>query len=394
MTRASSSASSVDSFGGCVGLEELRGALETSYDTINKKRTNTYSQQEILLFLNDESFFPLVRQIISEIQYLEEGKTSPKSDVKQKEALLSFIQSRGYLLPRESLSSLGTSEEDFSLKRLLLYNLLADLQTCRLLAKKRIRRDLAFASLAGPGEGEGNERRSHAVEDQAKEKSQQALEMIKKISNTLGVYTEKEGCCDTFRDAVQLDLLSKALEKNGRSHPLPQSKEALVPAPPPSSTSGDKLLSIVERLDAEYLLRRRVMLRRLDVTVQAFLWSRKAQENDRAVATVLQDMRSWRDRLLNRHINLYDVFAIKKSLFTTRLSLPISRSTMCDEEEGRDTCPSSSSSRSPLAIKNLIIGPVPDRGGIPEGYSMHQVRQDVLRANEYMRSKDSSSSSS
>lgn len=89
-----------------------------------------------------------------------------------------------------------------------------------------------------------------------------------------------------------------------RAKTIPRNGEALIPAPPPSSLSlpfgdkkekdnragvdasatpslGEKLRSIVDRLDKEYLLRRRVMLRRLDVTIQAFLWSKKAQVKPR-----------------------------------------------------------------------------------------------------------------
>ncbi|PFH38783.1 hypothetical protein BESB_011250 [Besnoitia besnoiti] len=344
-----------------VSIEELHSSLAACYETINNRPTTGCSQQEVLLLLQDNCFFPVVEQIWREIELLE-GRSLKGHEQEQ---LVDFIRSRGYLLPE------GVTPEalrDFAFKRVLLYNLLIDIQTCRLLAKKRLTTRLSFPSAALLGG-------VRTPEADAAERAQASLEAVKAIARAAEVPADS---CASLHEAVQKGVLPQASQKL-RGRAVEPSSQALVPALPAEALPDGALLkdiaTITKVLDRGYQLRRRVMLGRLDVTIQAFLWSKKAAENEAAIATLLQGMMGWREALLNKHVNVYDVFAVDKSLLTSRLSLPISRT--------------ADPSKAVLPIKTLIIGPVPDRGGIPEGYTMQQIRSDVRRANESMRQRDS-----
>ncbi|CBZ49519.1 conserved hypothetical protein [Neospora caninum Liverpool] len=342
-----------------VGIDELQDSLAACYETINNRPTSGCSQQEVLLLLQDIFYFPVVEQILREIELLEGRSLDEYGD----KDFIAIVNSRGYHLP-ESLTREALS--NFAFRRVILYNLLVDLQTCRLVAKKRLAAGLAFPSAALFG---GVSTPEAAAAGQA----QESLQAIKTICRAVGVSADS---CSSLHEAVKKDVFSLAARKiTGR--PALASSDALVP-PLPVDVRGDsplltELKSITDVLDQEYRLRRRVMLRRLDVTIQAFLWSKKADENEAAIAALLQGMMAWREDLLNKHVNVYDVFAVDRSLLTSRMALPISRS---------------EPSKPVLSIKTSIIGPVPDRGGIPEGYSMKQIQNDVRRANESMRQKD------
>lgn len=126
------------------------------------------------------------------------------------------------LLPRDpadpssssflSFSNIGRPRNFLPLVLLCADCLLADLQTSRLIARKRASTDLSFACASLSGEGEGCGGGSQAGEVEAKEKSLEAVEVIKKISSAYGLDTAGDSC-RTLDDAVRLSLLSKALEK-------------------------------------------------------------------------------------------------------------------------------------------------------------------------------------
>nr|PIL97678.1 hypothetical protein TGCOUG_293230 [Toxoplasma gondii COUG] len=348
----------MDSLRPPVGVDELQSSLVACYERINGRRTSEYSQQEVLLLLQDCCYFSVVEQILREVALLEGGCVD---DFDAKD-FIAFVRSRGYRLPelltREALA-------DFALKRILLYNLLADLQSCRLVAKKRLSAALSVPSAANFGS-------VCTPEAEAAEQAHASLEAIKTICGSVGLSTD----FSSLHEAVQKGHFAQAARKIAEG-PVPASAHALVPALPVNDADRSSLLKNLELithvLEKEYLLRRRAMLRRLDVTVQAFLWSKRAADHEAAIAALLQGMMTWREKHLNKNVNLFDVFAVEKDLLTARLSRPVS---------------SAEPAKPVLSIKTLIIGPVPDRGGIPDGYSMQQVQSDVRRANEWMRHKD------
>lgn len=104
------------------------------------------------------------------------------------------------------------------------------------------------------------------------------------------------------------------------------------------------ILDINDVLNEEYKVRREMLLKRLDVTIQSFKWSDKAKSNDNQIAAVYQPIR----RLLNSKTNVGvpEILSARDDL--TRLQKVTSG-------EARE--------RSKCAINKVLIGKVPDRGG-------------------------------
>eukprot|EP01102_Stenamoeba_stenopodia_P001711 TRINITY_DN11560_c0_g1_i1.p1 TRINITY_DN11560_c0_g1~~TRINITY_DN11560_c0_g1_i1.p1 ORF type:complete len:321 (+),score=95.51 TRINITY_DN11560_c0_g1_i1:129-1091(+) len=128
-----------------------------------------------------------------------------------------------------------------------------------------------------------------------------------------------------------------------------------------------------ESFAAEYLSRRDVLLKRLNVTLQSFLWSDKGKENETEIRKVVdkkleQLSKSW-------VYSSYDVFAAEKDLFNV----------------GCSTANIKSNSDTTTSIKNIVIGAVPDRGGRP---NERRGKAQTFKSRADSSSSESSSSTS
>jgi uncharacterized membrane protein YgcG len=105
------------------------------------------------------------------------------------------------------------------------------------------------------------------------------------------------------------------------------------------------LESLNEALYQDFLLRRRMLMKRLDVTIESFLWGEKAQGKEGEIVAAIKAQRD----------NLSEV-PTKYSVLGDSVSAPIS---LLQEMSKKvtDTCGQKS------IIKSVIIGAVPDRGG-------------------------------
>lgn len=97
---------------------------------------------------------------------------------------------------------------------------------------------------------------------------------------------------------------------------------------------------------ADFLLRRQMLMKRLDVTIQSFLWGEKAQGKEGEVVAAIQAQR----RHLTEEPCVYSV--------DDALHAPIS---LLHEHSKRVTDQSSRGKKS--LVKTVIIGHIPDRGG-------------------------------
>jgi len=101
-------------------------------------------------------------------------------------------------------------------------------------------------------------------------------------------------------------------------------------------------------LKEEYKGRQEVLLKRLDVTLQTFLWSEKAKENKSDMKATIE---SWRQRIMTRgapNFTVFDVVAAQDDLLQIRKTSYKPPSLLSKTEE---------------TLKKIVIGDVPDRGG-------------------------------
>jgi len=85
-----------------------------------------------------------------------------------------------------------------------------------------------------------------------------------------------------------------------------------------------------------------MLIRRLDVTLQSFMWAEKAKENEMEIRRAIVSMRQQLQKYFG--IELFDVYTASKDLIltSTKVSNPLASN-----------------------LKQIKIGNVPDRGGRP-----------------------------
>lgn len=104
------------------------------------------------------------------------------------------------------------------------------------------------------------------------------------------------------------------------------------------------LLSINESLDKEYQTRREMLIKRMDVTVQSFMWSDRAKQKEKQIRNFYE---SPSKKLTARtNIGIPQILAARDSLLRIQ-------KTSSGEARERTKC----------AINKVRIGQVPDRGG-------------------------------
>lgn len=103
---------------------------------------------------------------------------------------------------------------------------------------------------------------------------------------------------------------------------------------------------INEELHKEYYLRREMLLKRLDVTIQSFKWSDKAKKKEDQIANVFMP---------SRKLMSVDPKVVLADLLGAREDLAIIEKTSSASVRKNTQC----------AINKVMIGKVPDRGGRP-----------------------------
>ncbi|KAM0726467.1 Protein FAM98A [Formica fusca] len=113
-----------------------------------------------------------------------------------------------------------------------------------------------------------------------------------------------------------------------------------------SAKQWDKLSKLQEEMHKEYTIRREMLLKRLDVTVQSFLWSDRIKLQEKAVNTRYEERRK---TLKNEpKVTMVDLLAARDDLAVIEK--------MSNASVRKNT-------RS--KVNSVIIGAVPDRGGRP-----------------------------
>ncbi|CAL1575976.1 unnamed protein product [Knipowitschia caucasica] len=113
-----------------------------------------------------------------------------------------------------------------------------------------------------------------------------------------------------------------------------------------SSEQWDRVSEVNQALSSEYECRRRMLIKRLDVTIQSFGWSDRAKMMVDHMARVYQPLRH----------------SLRARSSVDVASLLAAREDLCHMEK---TCSGSSRQNTSCAVNKVLMGRVPDRGGRP-----------------------------
>eukprot|EP00427_Karlodinium_veneficum_P049264 CAMPEP_0169234766 /NCGR_PEP_ID=MMETSP1016-20121227/28350_1 /TAXON_ID=342587 /ORGANISM="Karlodinium micrum, Strain CCMP2283" /LENGTH=671 /DNA_ID=CAMNT_0009314249 /DNA_START=39 /DNA_END=2052 /DNA_ORIENTATION=+ len=339
--------------------QELFDAFSACYSKVNGRDVESLQPHEMIMLCNDACFCDLIEKIREEIEQLSGEKTDEISDIN---GVIDLAQARGLHMDMGASDLKELLVEPIH-RTTLLGELLADLQASRLSARRIYVSELSLVL-------------TDEAEKQARpliEEMGQAFD-IKVGGGKGGAYAGKGGKGGKSRSGGDGDATVQALEQIAEAvaadTKLCESwpEHLLYPECNWSPTQESAINKIIDVFNKEYSTRKKVLTRRLDVTIQAFLWSPMADKNmvqmSQAIATVME----WRDRLSAASIGLWNLLSADWA--------------SCGDR-GKVT---SESLASPVKI--IVIGAVPDRGGVPEGYTVEDITKDVVKANVSLQAKD------
>lgn len=335
--------------------QELFDAFSACYEKVNARSVDTFQPHEMIMLCNDACFFDLVEHIRTEIEALSGEATEP---VAGPAGVVALALARDFHLEGDNTVE---AFKDPVLRTEFLGELLADLQACRLTAGKVCVTELTL---------------------EFTNKADEASVLVNKLAAAMGIRAapskggaysgkgakaggkgkangnEQAQVLEEVADAVAADA---ALRDTRLEHLLYPTWEV---SPQQEKTIG----SLIDTFNGEYTTRRKVLTRRLDVTIQAFLWSPKADQYMEQFSQAIAAVMDWRDKLSAAHIGRWNIFA-------------------ADMNSCMDSKVSSVNAIKSV-VKNIIIGAVPDRGGVPEGYTVEDISKDIVKANIALTAKD------
>lgn len=310
---------------------EVLRVLQCCYTELGDSRaTNTLQPHEVLMLTSDICFYDIAHQIACEIAELD-GEPPPTFG---KNGLLAFIKPRELVWPNDDIT--GKDLDEGGKRVRILYALLSELQTSRLIAGKIL----------------------HRVLD-----ANVAVQVVRDSEKAL--HAAAQACGVKAGQGVAGSVILGEIA--GRSH-RDDVSHLLIPTWKNLSADADLLKQVIGVLNKEYGDRRKVLCRRLDVTIQAFQKSPKAEYATAEIGAVIASVMNWRDQALESVVTVYDLLAADPSLL------------IMDRISSKYKCASH--------IKSVVIGAVPDRGGVPEGYTMDALAKDVVKANLALKTKD------
>eukprot|EP00439_Symbiodinium_sp_Y106_P027280 s3251_g3.t1 len=336
--------------------QELYDAFSACFKTVNGRSVETWQPHETIMLCNDTTFFDLTDALRTEIATLT-GESLP--EVTDVSSVASLARSRELYLEGD-LTTENLAEVVFRTQ--LLGELLADLQACRLIAKKFCCTDLRLE-----------------LSDKA---TSEAKDVIEEIAKEFGfvAYAARRGGKGAYKgkgsaqaepadEKVQaLDEIAGKIEADA-SLSSKRCDRLLYPYWNLTPDQEKSVHQIMEVFNQEYSVRRKVLTRRLDVTIQAFLWSPKADSYMEQISQAISAVMDWRDHLSSASIGSWHMLAT-------------------DEKTVQEPPKISSITALKSVVKTIIIGAVPDRGGVPEGYTVEDIAKDIVKANVALTKKD------
>lgn len=324
----------------------------------------THQSSDVAYLLSDAVIWPLIRRVAAEMHALEsgagEGEEGPWAAAwaaapRGEESAWAYAEERGYVLPKDPAAT------DDEWRRALLGEATSDLLSVRLVTGRAYFDLKAFAK--PPGE--------EATAEDAMEPEDLDAAAVVSVTRSGGQGVARLGkrLVDKICDTASAGAASEAspAKRLADAHEAVLAKaKAAGDAQVTSLKGGWSLLQemgvreVAKDLRLEYTSRRKILLRRLDVTIESLCAGKSAgggAQGQRVVADCLAEMwASWR-----RGADLAPPLSEWSALMATPAVL---RRSVTARVAGPGSNVKSS-------VKSMIMGAVPDRGGIPEGYKPH-----------------------
>eukprot|EP00408_Alexandrium_pacificum_P065019 CAMPEP_0171159136 /NCGR_PEP_ID=MMETSP0790-20130122/2883_1 /TAXON_ID=2925 /ORGANISM="Alexandrium catenella, Strain OF101" /LENGTH=393 /DNA_ID=CAMNT_0011623623 /DNA_START=53 /DNA_END=1231 /DNA_ORIENTATION=+ len=336
--------------------QELFDAFSACYRKVNGRNVDTWQPHEMICLCSDACFCDLIEHIREEIELLSGEKTEPTADLA---GVMALCQARKLHVDGDLTAE---TLVDPLFRTQILGEFLVDLQCCRLKAKKACKAELTLE-----------------LSDRA---NQESKPLIEDLAQALGIKAGGRGGKGAYKGkgkasapAAPGDEKAQALEQIADAvaadaelcQSLPEG--LLYPEWSLTPKQEESVTKMIEAFNREYTTRRKVLTRRLDVTIQAFLWSPKADEYMEQMSQAIAAIMDWRDHLGSASIGRWHVLAVDQAALS-------------------DPGKVSSIHALKSVVKTIIIGAVPDRGGVPEGYTVEDIAKDIVKANVALRAKD------
>ncbi|KAF8820637.1 hypothetical protein IE077_002981 [Cardiosporidium cionae] len=355
-------------------LQQLHDLLVDCFDYINDRPCVLLQPYETLVLLLEEYFYGFIQLILQEIFSLDgevsirekedhlavdkAASSSHSKEIQLKVSVVNSLRSRDYYL---SFELTAESLQDFNYRLEVFYEILFDLMACRLSTGKKLQNRLAF---------------SFSREDYLSGFYKVIKNIHDQVSPSSLSYSEKEETQRTEKNIPTEEALIQQLKtltlifKDPHYTPPPLPSHWIFQDFPKFPPHLEALMAIITQLNREYALRQSLLLRRFDISIQCFLQSSLAKANESLLYDVLISLVKWKCKQYSHGIYVWDICTADTSLFNfERISSKFSVAS---------------------AVKKVTIGELKNRGGIPEGYSMKDVRNDVRKAN-FSLSKNSQS---
>eukprot|EP00927_Polykrikos_kofoidii_P059514 TRINITY_DN54664_c0_g1_i1.p1 TRINITY_DN54664_c0_g1~~TRINITY_DN54664_c0_g1_i1.p1 ORF type:complete len:626 (+),score=112.79 TRINITY_DN54664_c0_g1_i1:116-1993(+) len=338
--------------------QELFDAFSACYKKVNGRAVESFQPHEMTMFCSDTCFFDLIESIRVEIEHVSGEPTTP---VKHLEDVVTLANDRSVFI--EDGATVDTMADPLH-RTELLGELLADLQACRMLNHKMCITELTLEF-------------SNTVDDAKLLISEMGASTGTAVPFAKsGVYVGKgtRPCKGDGGAMMAGNEMASSLQRIAeaiRSDTMLSrrwSEYLLYPEWKMSHEQESMVDKVIAVLNEEYSIRRKIFSRRLDVTIQAFLWSSKADRYRDKFASAIAAVMDWKDKLGAAAISKWSMYAAdQNALIDNRVSFAFNV---------------------PSPVKAIVIGAVPDRGGVPEGYTVEDIAKDIVKANVALTKKD------
>jgi len=347
-------------------IEAINAVVTFSDEITGEAKVLVAQPSDVAFLVSDAIFQPLLRRIAVEILALEEGvQETPASLWHQAPcdavATGQFAEARGYLIDEES--------SDESYRKTLLTEAASDLMITRM----QMGRSLSLAALAGPPgrdaaeAGDAEELAGVATTVAGSEAAQLAGKLIGGICQKLdGSISETDISARPWHELLEQTTICASADSQGLRTTYPG--QGLVLHGGWSLLQEMQVREVASTLQREYTVRRHILLRRLDVSVEAMSASSKARPRDvqQRIAGILGAMwAGWRRSAEEAPaLSEWSVLAASQGVLARAVSQRVTHSTSATASK----------------IKKVRIGSVPDRGGVPEGYGKDAQRSATSSA--------------
>ncbi|KAL8269876.1 hypothetical protein Esti_006208 [Eimeria stiedai] len=348
---------------------EVSELLSLAYKRVGDKDTTSEVQQLLLLVLSPKRFVFCASQIAAEVAALEEGKradgTWDAATAADDFPLQQWVQRQDLCWSGEELTS-ATLES----RRFLLTELLTELLRARLAKQQTLSANLAVTRAP-----------------QGQQQLQQQLQWtLSRICESLSVSLSSDA--KPQRTAEALHQAAAAI-KTQRLAPFEAGGEPLLLRDWPAAAAATAKAEMLQRmrdlcaaLEADYSLRRRVLIIRGNVALQAFVVALKSTEHVEAASKVLEKMLEL-ERTELSPICVHSVFAARSSVLAAACATT-----------SRVKIGGAEGPRSWVRAQQLVGSAPPCAGGKPQHIDDKALRQSIARANAALKGKPSGGFSS